>query len=34
VGATLLGNLPGLVRMAFGAVFEHAPGCALLCRSG
>jgi hypothetical protein len=34
VSAALLGNLSGLVRMAFGAVLEHAPGCALLRRPG
>jgi hypothetical protein len=34
VGTALPGNLSGLVGMAFGAVLEQAPGCALLRRCG
>ena len=34
MSAAFLGNLSGLVRMAFGAVLEHAVGCALLRRPG
>jgi len=34
VGTAFLGNLSGFVRMTFGAVLEHVPGCALLRRSG
>ncbi len=34
VSASFLGNLSGFVCMTFGAVLEHAPGSALLRRSG